>query len=437
MEWPECLPTLLVMAGLLCLSAFFSGSETALFSLSREQRRRLQESKRRSAWLIDRLLHDPKALLVTVLFGNMLVNVGFFSLSYTLAESIRHDARYGTTGATVVGLMGLFTLIVFGEVMPKSMAIQFALPISRLACGPIYLLAKLFRPIRYVFGSVLDVALRFSDRFHSPQGYITAEELKMLIGLCERHGVIDRDEQRMIQDVVEFADIRVREVMVPRVDMALFRLGGRVDEFLALARERRVSKIPVYENTIDEIVGIVHVRDLFLHAEDDVRDHVRPVLFVPESKTVESLLREFRREHRQIAIVVDEYGGTEGLVTLEDILEEIVGEIGDEFDQPEPEPVRRIEEDRYLLSGDLSIREWSGIFGFDVGRGRMNTLGGFVTSLLGHLPRPGERVDYKNLSFEVEAMRGRRVATVLLERRESPQDAPGTANHSIDRSTAS
>ena len=427
MDWAAYLPTFLIMAVLLCLSAFFSSSETAFFSLSREQRRRLREGKRPTGRLIHRLLLDPKALLVTVLFGNMLVNVGFFSLSYTFAEAVRHKTPYGATGATVAGLGALLTLIVFGEVMPKSLAIQFALPLSHAACGPVYLLARLFTPVRYVFGSLLDIVLRISSGFHSPQGYVTADELKMLVGLCEQHGVIDPDEQRMIQEVVEFGDIRVREVIVPRVDMALFKLDGSVEEFLALARERRLSKIPVYENTIDEIVGVVHVRDLFLHPSDDVRAHVRAVPFVPESKTIESLLRDFRREHRQIAIVVDEYGGTEGLITLEDILEEIVGEISDEFDQPEPDPVTKIEEDRYLLSGDLSIRDWSGLFGFDVDSGRLNTLGGFVTSLLGHVPRKGDRVDYRNLSFEVASTRGHRVATVLLERREPDDSAADRA----------
>jgi CBS domain containing-hemolysin-like protein len=215
----------------------------------------------------------------------------------------------------------------------------------------------------------------------------------------------------MIHGVLDFKSVLVKEIMLPRVDMNLYDIDGTVEEFLELARKTKRTKFPVYEGTTDNIMGIIHAKDVFLNPEVRLRDIIKPVHFVPELKGVEGLLRQFRREGSQLAIVVDEYGGTAGLITLEDIIEEIVGEIQDEHEKPR-ETIKKVEENKYLISGDLSIRDWSDYFGVEVEPMDVDTVGGLVVSLLEHIPKKGDSVKYKAFVFTVEGVRKRRVKSI-------------------------
>ena len=409
LDIPDNLPRLLGMALFLGLSFFFSGSETAFFTLTKEDLHRFREQEGRLGRIIHSLLDTPKDLLVTILFGNMVVNISFYSLSCGLIGQIRNPLTQ-----TIVGLVSLVLVITLGEVAPKSLAVAIPCRFARVVALPIAAFKRVSFPIRYALGSVIDAFARIARREVEEEKYITADELKMLVDMSQRTGILDRVERTMINEIVELGEVRVKEVMTPRVDMTLFELPGEPKDLRTLIRQTRHTKVPVFRGDIDNIIGVIHSKDVFLTPDADLESLVRPVRFVPESKTIESLLRQFRAEKAQMAIVVDEYGGMEGMVALEDMLEEVVGEIEDEYDEAES-PVQVLDNGAYLLSGDLGLRDWEDLFGSEIMQPGVTTLGGFVTSLLGHLPKEGEQVKYKNLFFTVKKVRRHRVARVLLE----------------------
>ena len=411
----DYLPQILFLFLLLCFSAFFSASETAFFSLTREEIRRYEKSGRRVERLVRLLLKTPKNLLITILLGNMLANVGFYCVSYGVAKDVVSSCYHGVVWkAGLVCILSLLAIIIFGEVIPKNIAVQIPGHYSRYASIPIYVFDRLFLPFRAPLGIVINAIGRVFGRNEAEEKCVTIDELKMLVEFSEKEGLVDREERSMIHGVLDFKRVLVKEIMLPRVDMDLFDIADQVEEFLDLARKTKHTKFPVYEDTTDNVIGIVHAKDVFLNPDVKLRDILKPVNFVPESKSIESLLREFRREGSQMAIVADEYGGTAGLITLEDIIEEIVGEIQDEHEKPK-ETIKKLEKHKYLLSGDLSIRDWSDFFGVEVETVDIDTVGGFIISLLEHIPKKGDSVKYKDFVFTVEGVRKRRITSIAQE----------------------
>ncbi len=410
---------LLGMLVLLGGSAFFSGSETALFNLSRDQLRRFRASGGPFRLLAARLMDDPRRLLVTVLFGNMTVNTAFFAMSVVLVLAIgrTHPAQIRTWRWIIMGLAPL-VVIVFGEVAPKSLAATMPERLAPLASGPLVLLEYLVAPVRIVLDPLLVKPLErlITGRRLGSRTLVTTDELQSIVEVMEKEGAVSRDESEMLTEVLELADLRVREVMTPRVEVVGVDRTTPMSEVLALFRRARHSKLLVYDGAIDEVRGVVYAKTAFLSPNRTLDQILRPVHYVPEMKSVESLLREFRSRTIQFAVVVDEYGGVAGLVTLEDCLEEIVGEIEDEDDVPSPEPVQRLGPSDYVLDGRLSVRSWADLFDQDMpeGRGRYSTVAGFVTSLLGHVPSRGDTVRWRNVALTVETVRRRRITRVRL-----------------------
>jgi len=244
---------------------------------------------------------------------------------------------------------------------------------------------------------------------------VTADELAAVMELSGRRGVIDRNASALLQEIIELSDLRLDDIMVPRVDMIAYDVDGDRQGLLDLFRRTRLRRMPVYEGSIDRVIGLIHAKRLFLEGEQPLRNLVTPVLFVPEAATVERTLVQLRVRRVQIAVVVDEYGGTAGLVTLKDILEEIVGELGVGRGGPAEAPaVQKVSQREYLVDGDLAIHEWADAFKMDLSGRRISTVGGFVTAQLGRIPRVGDRLDYRNLRFEVLGMSGRRVHKLRL-----------------------
>jgi putative hemolysin len=411
------IPEFLLFFLLLLLSAFFSASESALFSLTREEVDGLKNKPERLPVnkLIVQLLDDPRSLLVTILCGNLLVNIGYFSLSYGLIGDIVVKSAFGrvlVVGAASVGVV--LVLILFAEVIPKSIAVKIPLRVSQLVVLPIYFLKKVLLPVRIPLKFIVGGLTFVFGKRHDKEKQVTLDELKMLVEFSEKQGMVDKHERKMLHAVLDFGNIQVKEVMVPRVDVTFCDLADMTRGFLRLSRQTRHKKIPVYEDTVDNIVGVVHAKDVFLNPNGKLRDFVRPIQFVPELQTIESLLRQFRRQHTQMAIVVDEYGGTAGLVTLEDILEEIVGEILDEFDRHE-EPIKQIDGNKYFVAGNLNIYDWSEHFGVKLESPECDTVGGFVVSLLGRIPQNGDRVAYEDFVFTVKNVRKRRITSLQQE----------------------
>jgi CBS domain containing-hemolysin-like protein len=409
------LPQALFMLFLLCFSAFFSATETAFFSLTKEEVDRFGKSNSKSERLVQTLLKTPKNLLTTILLGNMLANIGFYCASYGIAQKIAVDSSYG--GIWVAGavcVFSLLTIIIMGEVIPKNIAVKIPDQYSRWAAMPIYLFDKLFFPFRVILTSIINSISKIFDKGGGDEKCVTIDELKMLVEFSEKQGIVDREERSMIHGILDFKRAQIKEIMLPRVDMNLYDIADPVQGLIELARETKETKFPIYEETPDNIIGIVHAKDIFLHPKVQLKDILKPVQFVPEPKSIEGLLRQFRREGSQLAIVVDEHGGTAGLITLEDIIEEIVGEIQDEHEKPR-ETINKIDENRYLISGNLSLRDWSDTFGMEIEPMGVDTIGGLVIALLEHIPQKGDSVKYEDFVFTVEGVRKRRITSILQE----------------------
>lgn len=409
------LPEISIVSILLCLSAFFSSSEAALFSLTMEVKRGMQDQKTFLNRVIISLHNRPKGLLFTLLFGNMLANVGIYCISYGIAKDILGGgAKNASWLAGIVGCASLLAVIIFCEMAPKNIAVRIPERVSRLLALPILFFDKIFLPFCLPLGFIINIISYLFTRKGDGEKHITVDELKMLVEVGEEQGVVGETEHSMIDAVLDFQKKQVTEVMVPRVDMAVYDVDEPVEGFLDLIRKTRYTKIPVYSNSPDTIIGVVYAKDVFLNPGGGLREHVRPVQFIPATNTIESLLGQFRREHRQLAIVIDEYGGTDGLITLEDILEEIVGDIEDEYERHD-EPIKKIEENKYLLSGNLSISDWCDFFEIELESADFDTIGGLVLSLLGRVPRKDDLVEYNNIKFTVDRIRRHRIIRVIME----------------------
>ncbi len=409
---------LAILAASFCLSAFFSGSETALFRFQPDELERMKSGKGPER-AIALLRSRPKRLLITVGFGNMVVNVIFFSVSYLLILDL--EPKVGPSGALLLAFASLLTIIIGGEVMPKNFAVSFYKPLGRAVALPLLVAQKVLVPIVVPLGKVADAAARLAGGRTAPS--VLPEELLMLVDIGEKEGVVDARAAQMIEEVIGLSDIRLNELMVPRVEMVSFDLNGPPERLLALFRETKLSMIPVYDGKVDNMRGLVHIKDVLLKPQQQpLADLVRPIPFLPETATVVEALRESRRQRSKTAFVVDEYGAVVGLVTIEDLLEEIVGDITDEYDPEKGPAVEPLGNGRFRVEGRFSLRAWEEMFGIEVPDMGVDTVGGFVTALLERVPKPGDVARYGDAEFTVEAVEGRRVGTVLVT---LPDPGPG------------
>ncbi len=382
-------------------SAFCSGSETALFALTLEQRERAGER-------VQRLLRDPQGLLVTLLLVNLVVNILFFAVVSGLAPEHDPYRELAWAGAA------LFAVVFLGEIVPKAFALQLAPRLARHSALAVEALVLVCRPLRRVVQVVLELALRALGEVAREEPPITAESLAEVLEQSARHGLIGVGEADLLAEVVELEGLRVGEIMTPRVDMLALDLDASEDDnlqILARALARRQTWLPAIQSQADDVAGIVRLRDLLRDEEAPLATLVRPALYVPEVASVLDLLKLLRERKATEAIVVDEYGGTAGAVTIEAVFEEIVGDLRVEGEAQEA-PVVPLGEGRFRVSGSLSIRDWNEQFGRRVVPEGFETVGGFVTALLGRIPRAGDRVRAHGLVTQVREVRGRRVASV-------------------------
>jgi putative hemolysin len=401
----------LLMGGLILLSASFSGSETAIFNLQVPDLNRLRKHRGPAQQAALALAADLPAFLTTILFCNMMVNILFFATSTVIAGNLQ--ATFGSGPAALFGLASLLVIIVLSEVTPKSVAAFASLRISILAAIPLYAIHRTLWGLRAVLDRVLLLLERLAGLVHAPRR-LAEEELHMLMSLSREEGVISRHEHDLLTEIIELPEIRAQEIMTPRVDLAMIDADAPAGEAVALARRAGHSKILVRDPRADEVVSWADAREIFLAGEAGrVADHAKPPLFVSEFDRADRILHVLRERHQRLAVVVDEYGGTAGIVTVQDVVEEIVGEIGDE-DAPPQEPIRRVDDETYLLSGDVSVRDWRPFFGVGAELPNTVTVGGLATALLGRAPREGDIVRFGNVRLEILAVRRRRVETLRL-----------------------
>jgi putative hemolysin len=440
---------LLVIVFLTFLEGFFVAAEIALVSIRRSRVEQLVDEGRPGARRVRRLLDEPGRFLAVSQLG--LTVIGFFASAYaavSLVESLAGVLRgvgMGEGAATnlslvvVTILLALFT-IVFAELVPKTLALANAERFAIILSLPIEFLARALGPVIALLTGVTTAITRLFGATISNEASITAEELRLIVERGGEQGVLEAEEEQMINAVIELGSRRVHEVMVPRIAMAVMQIPATFDEAIDTIVEHGHSRIPVYEESVDEILGILYAKDLLPILREsagprpDLRTLLRTPVYIPESMTVDDLLHEFQRRKVHIAIVLDEYGGTAGLVTIEDLLEEIVGEIQDEYDVEEPMVVR-ISDDEARLDGRASVDDLAELFDVSLGledEDEYDTVGGLIYHRIGGVPAPGDRVDVDGLTLTVETTDGRRVGKVLAVRRR-PEESEAAVDEDGDR----
>lgn len=397
----------------LVLSAFFSASETALMSLSKIRIRNMVDENIAGAYTIQKLVENPSKLLGAILVGNNIVNIGASALATLLA--IKY---FGDTGVGIAtGIMTILVLI-FGEITPKSLASQnsekISLKVVRLLSSIVTILSPVTTVLVYITNAIIKL---FGGRVNDHQSFITEEELKTMINVGHEEGVLEGEEKKMIHNVFEFGDSRVADVMTPRIDIVAVELHSSYDEIISVFKEERFSRLPVYEDRIDNIVGVLYLKDLiFFDAGKGVFDitrYMRDPYFTFELKLVTQLFNEMRDKRIPMSIVIDEYGGTAGIITMEDLVEEIVGDIQDEYDEQHNE-IEIIKEDEYIVCGVAKIDLVNEMIGVNIESEHFDSIGGFVTGLFGRFPKKGEQIEYNNIKFIVESVDKNRIEKLRM-----------------------
>jgi putative hemolysin len=405
---------LIVLLLLIVGSAVLTGAEAAYFSLGSARLARMTGQHNGSAGgpvLIER----PHDLLVTLLVGITVINIAAASLAAHLANQIVGE-RFGP----IVEMLGMIVLLTtFGEVLPMTLAVKYPERFLAVAGVPVTWLSRIVAPARVVLGGLTALTIQLIGRDRQGQPELSEEELRTLVDVGASEGVVEREEREMIHKVFELEDTLVRSVMVPRTDMFCLPIETPPEMVLPALRENLHSRVPVYEGSLDVVIGILYTKDLLpyvasgLPADFELRAHLHPPYFVPESKRADALLQEFQAKKLHLAIVVDEYGGTAGLVSLEDLLEELVGEIADEYDEPE-RLIQRLDESTFRVSGKLSVDDLNAATGLSISKEAYDTVGGWVLDLFGRVPRKSERRETPELVVTVEKVERTRVVEVLI-----------------------
>ena len=402
-------------------------------SLSELKVRHLTEEKRRNARLLQRLKSNPDKLLVTVLVGNNLANIGAAALATSLSIQILQQMNFSdapTYGAGIAtGVMTLLILI-FGEIYPKSYCFHHTVQVALAIAPAIQFFQWIFAPVEWVLSLISRTTK--SDALSKRYPMITEEEVRTIVKIGEEEGVIKQEEKEMIHNVFEMDNTDVASVMTPRLDMFALDSGMTIEEVLEKIEIVGYSRIPVYEQNIDKILGVVYRKDILLaglHNEGDksITSIMLPALFVPENMMIDSLLRQFRKQKNHMSLVVDEHGGIAGLVTFEDILEELVGEIYDETDVLE-NPVIQVDENTFKVSAKLNITEINELLDLHLKEDdSYDTLSGLILFRLGHIPEKGETLKIDSLLLTVNKIEEHRITEVIInkEQREKPSAESG------------
>lgn len=417
-------------------AAFFAASEAAIVAVSRISARTYAEKELPGAAALDRLLCDRNRTLTTILIANTFVLLATDSIATSLFIhlNIPHAAVWSTLTATVV-------LLLFGEIMPKTLAVGEPGKAALRLAGILARLTWLLTPLTAAFLGTTTVIVRlFGGRVqHGP--YVTEDDIRTLVNVGVEQNVLEEGERELIHSIIEFGDTVVREVMTPRTDMVTVALGASPRRALDLVVADGYSKIPVYEENVDNVVGVIHDRELLIAlangslASASIATMMRPVSHVPENKRVSELLREMQRGKYSLAIVVDEWGGTAGLVTMEDLLEEIVGEIRDEHDEGEEESIRRVGDDEWIVEAGTNIDDVNHALEIELPHDEFETIGGYTVGLFGRMPTEGDEVDAGDVRLRVERTRGRRILAVRVlsripdERGDEPLAASDVRDH--------
>lgn len=406
----------------LSLSAYFMSSETAITAVSKVRLRQLENEGDERARKLNSLLKDSTRLLSTILLGNNIAQNALTAIltAVTLRWLSNLDLNPGWA-IPISTIISTFLILIFAEVTPKSYAFQRAEKVALFTATPLSILHKLFSPVAIVMTTVANLILKvFGLKLVNPEPFVTEEEIKTLVDIGEEEGIIEEEEREIIEGVFEFSETLAREVMVPRVDIVALDVNSTFEEAIDTINMSGHSRIPIYEETIDNIVGILYAKDLLkyfgLKNPPPLKAIMRSPYYVPETKPIDELFREMRAQKIHMAIIIDEYGGTAGLVTIEDILEELVGEIMDEYDINEESMVKEIAPDEIIVDGRMNLEELNEMLGVNLPAEETDTIAGFVYDHISHIPKAGEEFEYDGVLIRVEEVRGRRITKLRIKK---------------------
>ncbi len=395
-------PDIVLLTILLLLSAIFSGSETALVSLTSSKVDELVNQKKKNSKLLKKLKKNPHRLLITVLIGNNIVNIAASALAAVLMTE-----AFGSSGVGIATAVMTLLILVFGEITPKSFSHQHAVGVSLFMARPIYVMQVIFFPFVWTFERIVDFV---NQIFGSSKSItVTEGELMAMVNIGAREGSIERQEKELIENVLEFNDIKVEEVMTPRVSIEALNDEMSIQDAVEYAISHSHSRLPVIHDNLDNIVGIVSIKELLDFSwNNNVSKKLKNLklsipLEVPKTKKINKLFRELQRKHQHFAMVIDEFGGTAGLVTLEDLLEEIVGDIVDESDK-HINPLDIVDKTNVIVSGNTLIEDVNDFFKLKFGKNELDTVNGLLVDHLGRFPREGETLDFPRLRIQILEM---------------------------------
>ncbi|MDO5522057.1 MAG: hemolysin family protein [bacterium] len=420
---PSGVTQLIILAFLILLSGFFSSAETALTTVNKLRLRSLEEEGNKNAVIVNKLVEDPTKMLSAILIGNNIVNLTASSISTQLATRLAHQSGLNMEVSLAVGIAtGLLTIIIliFGEITPKSLATINAESLSLKYAKIIYFLTQLLTPVIFIVNKLsIGILLIFRIDPNKKQQAITENELRTIVDVSHEEGVIESEERKMITNVVDFGDSIAKDVMVPRVDVSFASIDLGYDELVELFSENKYSRLPVYEESTDNVVGIINLKDIFFYQgskEDfDISNIMREPYITYEFKHTSELLTEMKRDHISMSVVIDEYGSMVGIITLEDLLEEIVGEIRDEYDADEEDAIKMINENEYEVDGSTKLDDINEILELGIEAEEYDSIGGHVIFLLDHLPDAGETVTDGNVTYTVTEVDKNRIDKIHIK----------------------
>lgn len=399
---------------LLCLSAFFSSSETALTTVNQIRMRTLADNGDKRAARVLHVTGNPGKMLSAILIGNNIVNLSASSISTSLAIHL-----FGNTGAGIATGILTFLILIFGEVTPKTMATIKADSMSLTVAAPIGFLMKILTPVIFIINKLsLGLMFLLHVNIKDAQKKMTEEELRTIVDVSQENGVIEHEERDMIHNLFDFGDAEAKEIMVPRIDMTFVQADATYQEVLDIFRQDMFTRLPVYEDSTDNVIGIINMKDFLLQndtPEFSVRNLLREPYFTYEHKNTADLFLEMRKSSISLAIVLDEYGVTAGLITLEDLLEEIVGEIRDEYDADEEDDITRISDREFYVLGSANLNDVSEALSLHFTSDDYDTIGGYCLGLLDHLPEKNEIIlTDNNILLRIDRMEKNRIERIYI-----------------------
>jgi len=403
-----------MLALLLIISGFFSAAETSLMSLSKIRVRYMVDENVKGAKLVQKLVENPSKLIGSVLVGNNIANIAGSAIATALTMKL-----FEGNAVAIATIAMTILILVFSEITPKSLAAQNSEKVAIAVARPLSLIVIIINPIVIIFTKITNLLIKIlGGKIDKDTPYITEEELKSMVNVSHEEGVLEIEEKQMIYNVFEFGDLQIKDVMIQRTDISAIDVDSDFDKIMEVIKEDKYSRYPVYDGNFDNIIGIVNVKDFIYieHTRDNfkIANYMRKPYFTYEFKKITEFFKDMKKNRVHMAIVIDEYGGTAGIVTIEDLIEEIVGEIEDEYDEIEKQ-VEKINDEEYIVDGATKVIFINGFIGLNIESEDFESLGGFIMGELGRLPKVGETVLHENVKFTVDSVSNHRIQKIRMQ----------------------